>query len=57
MIQDGWRTREPVYNLQRALLRLVEDDRTVSATLGTSWLNSATLARSVTLGYYTDGVV
>ncbi|KAL5253637.1 hypothetical protein ACHWQZ_G013417 [Mnemiopsis leidyi] len=48
VIQDGWRTREPVFNLQRALLRLVCDDKTqgtVNRDLGTSWLNSATLAR------------
>ena len=48
VIQDGWRTREPVFNLQRALLRLVCDDKTkntVNMDLGTSWLNSATLAR------------
>ena len=50
VIQDGWRTREPVFNLQRALLRLVCDDKTkntVNMDLGTSWLNSATLARYV----------
>ena len=50
VIQDGWSTREPVYNLQRALLNLVSGnnnlpDNVIKGYMGNSWLNSATLAR------------
>lgn len=48
VLQDDWKTREPVYNLQRTLLSLVSDVHKapdIGAVVGPSWLNSAALAR------------
>ena len=52
VIQDEWRTRGPVYKLERVLLKLVCDkdavvQPSVREVLGNNWLNSATLARLV----------